>query len=86
MSYYTYVLLQKSGTYYYGYTSDIDRRISQHQKGEVLTTKNKFKKVLYVKVFETKTEAIKYEKYLKSLKNPNAVDRLFSNTDENLVR
>jgi len=40
MNYYTYVLRSEShGTFYYGHSEDLDRRLNQHNMGRVRYTK-----------------------------------------------
>lgn len=39
MPYYVYILRCKDGHFYYGYTSDLNRRLEQHCQGEVRFTK-----------------------------------------------
>jgi putative endonuclease len=52
---------------YVGLSNDVERRIFEHNKGYNKTTKpyRPFKK-LFMKVFDTRAEARKFEKYLKS--------------------
>lgn len=48
-------------------TDNLDRRIRQHLSGKCYSTKNKLPMVLiHVEVLETRKEARKMEKYLKS--------------------
>jgi predicted GIY-YIG superfamily endonuclease len=67
--YYTYVLesTKRPGTRYIGRTSDLPRRLEQHNAGENRSTyKNRpWKLTLYI-AFETRSQAIHFERYLKS--------------------
>jgi putative endonuclease len=67
--YLAYILRsQKDGTYYYGSTSDIIRRLEYHNKGKVKYTKGHRPYVLhYTETFESRSEAVKREKYFKSI-------------------
>ena len=57
-------------SFYIGYTSAIEERIIQHNSGKTKSTKNKIPwKVVYTEVFQTKTEAIQRERFLKRQKN-----------------
>ena len=66
--YYTYVLLSlKDNNYYIGQTNDVDSRFLRHQNGLVKSTKNRRPlKLLFSESFETRSKAMKHEKYLKS--------------------
>ena len=70
MSQYHYVyLLQslKDGSYYTGYTTDLDNRLSQHNDGSVTySSKKRPFKMIWHCVFLHKIKAIQFEKYLKS--------------------
>ena len=67
--YYTYVLesIKWPGTRYVGRTSDLRRRLAQHNAGENRSTyRNRpWKVVLYI-AFDTRDQAVKFERYLKS--------------------
>lgn len=65
----TYILKSlKDGTYYYGSTSDLDKRLKYHNSGKSRYTKRKLPWVIhYTESFETKTEAIKREIFFKSI-------------------
>ena len=67
--YYTYVLesIQRPCTRYTGHTSNLRRRLDQHNAGENRSTAKHrpWKVVLYV-AFETRILAGRFERYLKS--------------------
>lgn len=66
--YYVYILQsQKDKTYYYGFTEDLKRRITEHNSGKVEYTKkhNPYVLVWYCS-FTEKEKALAFEKYLKS--------------------
>jgi len=69
MSYYAYILKSKShGTFYYGHCEDLEKRLNQHNKGRVKYTKGRMPwKVHYFEIFKTRSEAMKREKYFKSI-------------------
>ena len=68
--YQVYILKNPKGTFYIGYTSNVEIRLAWHNSGKSKFTKNKGPWiVVFSKSFIDKSEAIKYEKYLKSLKN-----------------
>lgn len=67
--YYVYVLLTERGTYYCGYTDDIDKRYKAHceGKGAKYTRANKPVKIIYTAEYKTKSEAQKEEYRIKHL-------------------
>ena len=69
MKYYVYCLISEKNKnfHYYGFTSNIDQRIKYHKAGKVRTT-NRFLpiRLLGYREFESREEALKYEKELKT--------------------
>ena len=70
-TFYTYILACSDGTFYIGKTTDLVRRIRQHN-GEIVggakyTRGRRPVKLLYSQKFNTLSEALKNEIYLKSL-------------------
>lgn len=66
--YFTYVLLsKKDGRWYTGFTNDLRKRFSQHQRGEVYSTKGRGPlSLLYYEACADKYDAWNREKYLKT--------------------
>ncbi|MBI5732589.1 GIY-YIG nuclease family protein [Candidatus Jorgensenbacteria bacterium] len=67
--YYVYIIqsLKKDTSYYTGLTSDIERRLKEHNKSDTKTTRsNKPWKLIYIEKFENRPAARIREKYLKS--------------------
>ena len=66
--YFTYVLLSmKDNEFYTGYTEDLEKRLSSHNKGEVVSTRYRIPlKLIYFEACLNKGDALKREKYLKS--------------------
>ncbi len=64
----TFVLLCDNGTYYKGFTNNLERRYQQHLNGNgaKYTAKHKPIKIAYYETFETQQEAVAREKYFKS--------------------
>lgn len=64
---FVYLIKSISNNWYYvGSTNDIDRRLEEHNKGRVSSTKDKRPLVLvYRKQFETENDAREYERLLK---------------------
>lgn len=64
---YVYVLKNKDGKLYTGYTADLRRRVKEHNNGESISTKAYIPwKLEYYEACESKTDALLREKYLKS--------------------
>ena len=67
--YYTYILLCNDGSYYTGHTSDLDKRLKEHENG----TGSKYTKtrypvtLVYYEKFTDKISAMKREKQIKKL-------------------
>lgn len=66
--FYTYILLCDNGTYYKGFTKDLEHRYQEHLNGTAAqyTAKHKPIKIAYYETFESKAEAVAREKYFKS--------------------
>jgi putative endonuclease len=66
--YIVYVLKSlKDNKRYIGMSSDLERRIVEHNNGLVKSTKNRRPlELVYFEKFETKTEAMRREKFFKS--------------------
>ena len=69
MPYYVYLLKSlKTGTSYVGHTSDLPRRVEEHNNGKNKYTKNKAPwKLLYHEEFPTRSDAMRREKFYKSI-------------------
>ncbi|MCX6761550.1 MAG: GIY-YIG nuclease family protein [Candidatus Moranbacteria bacterium] len=68
MEYFTYVLVSaKNGDLYVGSTANIEKRLGLHNKGKVRSTKpNRPWKLLEAHSFNIRSEAFRYEKFLKT--------------------
>jgi putative endonuclease len=71
MKYLVYILRSlKDDKLYIGQTNDIEDRIKRHNNGQVNATQNRRPlEVIHVEKFSNRAEAMRREKYLKSLKN-----------------
>ncbi len=73
----TYILLTSKGTYYIGSTDELEKRILQHAKGMVASTKTKLPiKLIYKEYFPTRGEAQKKEYKIKSWKSKKLIESL----------
>jgi putative endonuclease len=68
MKFLVYVLNSlKDNKHYVGQTSNLDRRLEEHNQGRVRWTKSHRPwKVIYVEEYSSRTEAIRREHFLKS--------------------
>ena len=65
--YFVYILKLKNGNYYTGYTSNLKRRLLDHNHKLVISTKSHSPtKLVFYAVFTTKLKALGFEKYLKT--------------------
>lgn len=69
MPYYVYVILCEGGSFYTGYTKNVDKRMRLHVngKGARYTRMHKPKKLVYTEQFRTRAEAIRREKQVKTM-------------------
>lgn len=77
--YYVYVLKSKRDfKYYIGYTKNVRERLKRHNQGREKSTLYRRPFIIqYYKQFETRVEAIRYERYLKRQKSHKKIDELF---------
>jgi len=66
---YTYILECKDGTYYTGWTNDLQKRVADHNagKGAKYTRSRLPARLVYHETFETKEEAMRREYEIKQL-------------------
>ncbi len=67
--YYVYLLLIENGSYYCGYTDDVQKRFQKHLsgKGAKFTRAHKPVEIAWQSEFDTKSEALKAEHKIKNL-------------------
>ena len=67
--YYVYLLLIENGSYYCGFTDDVEKRFQKHisGKGAKFPRAHKPVKIAWQKEFSTKSEALKEEYRIKQL-------------------
>lgn len=70
MDHFVYILKSvKDQGYYIGYTTDLENRIYTHNEGLTKSTKGRRPLIMIChKLFESKKDALDYEKHLKSTK------------------
>lgn len=65
--YYVYLLKLRDGSVYTGSSSDVRMRFQKHNKGDVSATKGKRPaELIYYCAFPDKSQALEFEKYLKT--------------------
>ncbi|PAU94398.1 excinuclease ABC subunit C [Aliifodinibius salipaludis] len=83
--FYTYIIYSEStDSYYTGYTSvGVESRVAKHNKGGNRSTKSGIPwQVVYCKSLRSKTEAIKWENFIKDQKSRQFIEKLI-NSEEN---
>jgi len=66
---YTYILKCKDGTYYTGWTNNLEKRLKDHNdgKGAKYTKSRRPVELIYHEMFESKEEAMKREYAIKQM-------------------
>ena len=69
MPYYVYVIMCEDGSFYTGYTKNLDSRLTLHfnGRGARYTRMHKPEKLAYTEVFSSRAEAMKRERNVKTL-------------------
>ena len=81
--FYIYILYSTTkDRYYIGQTNNIEKRLLRHNNKEVRSTKHGVPwNLVYQETFLTRSEAIKRERYLKSLKSRVFIEKLIDAMD-----
>ena len=85
MPFYVYILLCRDGSFYTGYTKNLDERTRLHEngKGARYTKMHKPKQVAYVELFDSRAKAMKREKAIKKMSHQQKLNLINSrNTPE----
>ena len=77
--YHVYIIeSEKDRTWYYGFSENPERRLHFHNDGKSTYTKSKTPwKLIFCRSFDMKTEALKFELYLKRTRNKSYISREF---------
>ena len=80
MAFYVYILKSvKDGEHYIGFTTNLEKRLKFHNQGMQRSTRYRIPFIMiYSEVFDTKDEALKREKQIKSYKGGDAFKKLIS--------
>ena len=86
--YYTYILRnQVTGRYYVGSTTDLKKRLKEHMTGKVLSTKSNLNyKLEWYCAFQVLSQAVSFERYLKSGSGVAFMKKRFFKSSEALVK
>ncbi len=78
--FYTYILQSKTtNKYYIGSTQNIEKHLTQHNSGKSKSTRyDRPWELKYQKDFFTRSEAVRYERYLKSLKKRIQLEKIIA--------
>ena len=72
-----YIIKNKAGKYYIGYTRDIENRLKEHNRGKTKSLRGHGPfKLIYIETFSTRIEAVKRERQIKKYKGGEAFRRL----------
>ncbi len=78
MAYFVYILQsERDGSYYVGYTSNLEQRLNRHNMGRSAYTRGKAPwKLVYQEVRGSKSEAMRREREIKGKKGREYIDYL----------
>ncbi|MBN1357998.1 GIY-YIG nuclease family protein [Candidatus Bathyarchaeota archaeon] len=76
LPFYVYILLCSDGSFYTGYTKNLEERTKLHEsgKGARYTRMHKPEQVAYVELFDSRAKAMKRERALKKLSHQQKLD------------
>ncbi len=80
MAFYVYILQCMDGSFYTGYTKDIDARTRQHEngKGARYTKAHRPQKLAYTELHDSRGQAMKREREIKKLSHQQKQDLINS--------
>jgi putative endonuclease len=83
--FYVYLIQSvKEGSFYIGSTSDLDKRIKQHNDGESkYTSKRGPWNLVYFEVLNTRSESLRRERFLKKQRNREFYKKLIDGYKKN---
>jgi len=85
MPFYVYILLCVDGSFYTGYTKNLDERTRLHAngKGARYTKMHKPEKIAYVELFDSRAKAMKRERAIKKMSHQQKLNLInLRNTPE----
>jgi len=83
LSYYVYILRCKDGSYYTGHAKDVEKRFEMHKRGRgaKYTQMHEPEKLVYLEEFESRGEAMRRERRIKTLSH-NKKQQLINNNSK----
>jgi len=86
MPYYVYILRCKDGSYYTGHAKDAEKRFEMHKKGRGAryTRMHEPEKLVYVEQFESRSEAMRRERKIKTLSH-NKKQQLITDNNKSVA-
>ena len=81
--YFVYIIQSEfDGSYYTGFSENLEERIAEHNFGKTnYTSKKRPWKLVYFEEFDNKTNALKRERFLKRQKSRNFYQQLIKSKD-----
>jgi len=81
MHYYVYILRCKDGSYYTGHAKDVEKRFEMHKngRGARYTRMHEPEKLVYVEDFESRSEAMRRERKIKTLSHTKKQQLIMEN-------
>ena len=92
MAFYVYILLCSDGSFYTGYTKDLDRRTKLHRTGNGAryTKLHPPQRLAYVETFDNRSQAMKRERQIKKLSHQQKLSLVnsknYSNNEKEQVK
>ena len=79
MRHFVYIIESlSSGQWYFGYSSELDRRLEGHNNGLNKSTRGRGPwKFIFIREFSSKSEALAFERYLKRTRNKEYIHTRF---------
>jgi len=79
--YYVYIIRCEDGSFYTGYTQDLEKRMKLHEegKGGRYTQMYKPKKLVYYEIFKSRADAMRRERSIKNLTHDQKLELIKSN-------
>jgi putative endonuclease len=76
LAFYVYILLCVDGSFYTGYTKNVDKRARLHAcgKGARYTKTHKPEKIVYVETLDSRGEAMRREKTIKKMSHQQKIE------------
>ena len=84
--YHVYVLRSlEDGNYYIGYTSNLDRRLMDHNRGKSKSVRGRGPfELIYTEAYESRVEAVNRERQIKRYKGGMAFKRLINQNEHTI--